>query len=136
MSSHQDWEVKVLKTNSQQATKKNKSTGAIVPKVENLVRKQPSQADGVSLHKLEDNETPDFKHSTVTQEFKTALMKARQQNKWSQKDLANKMNVKVSLIADYENGKAIPEPQVIQKLNSTLNVKLPRIPKHKPVPEE
>ena len=42
----------------------------------------------------------------------------------SQKDLAQKVNEKPSVIQDYEAGKAIPNPQVLGKLERALGVKL------------
>lgn len=42
----------------------------------------------------------------------------------SQKDLAQKVNEKPSVIQDYESGKAIPSPQILGKLERTLKVKL------------
>jgi putative transcription factor len=42
----------------------------------------------------------------------------------SQKDCAQKINEKPSVIQDYESGKAIPSPQILAKLERTLGVKL------------
>ena len=42
----------------------------------------------------------------------------------SQKDVAQKINEKPSVIQDYESGKAIPSPQILGKLERTLGVKL------------
>lgn len=42
----------------------------------------------------------------------------------SQKDLAQKVNEKPSVIADYEASRAIPNPQILGKLERTLGVKL------------
>lgn len=42
----------------------------------------------------------------------------------SQKDVALKINEKPSVIQDYESGKAIPNPQILSKLERTLKVKL------------
>jgi len=86
-----------------------------------------------NAHKLDDNETVDFKLPTVTHEFKVALMKARQAKEMSQKDLAQKLNVKPSVINDYESGKAIPQPGFVSQLNRILGVTLPKIPKPKKV---
>lgn len=60
-------------------------------------------------------------------------MKARTGKKLSQKQLAQLMNEKPSLIADYESGRAIPNGQVISKLNRVLGCKLPKIPKKKKI---
>lgn len=42
----------------------------------------------------------------------------------SQKDLAQKVNEKPSIIQDYESGRAIPSPQILGKLERALGVKL------------
>ena len=44
--------------------------------------------------------------------------------KFSQKDVAQKVNEKPSVIQDYESGKAIPNPQILSKLERVLGVKL------------
>lgn len=42
----------------------------------------------------------------------------------SQKDLAQKVNEKPSIIQEYESGKAIPNPGILGKLERALGVKL------------
>jgi len=44
--------------------------------------------------------------------------------KLSQKDVAQKINEKPSILQDYESGKAIPNPQILGKLERALGVKL------------
>ena len=46
------------------------------------------------------------------------------EKQFSQKDLAQKINEKPSVLQDYESGKAIPNPQILGKLERTLGVKL------------
>jgi putative transcription factor len=53
-----------------------------------------------------------------------AIQDARLALKFSQKDLAEKINEKTSVIQDYESGKAIPNPQILGKLERHLGVKL------------
>ena len=53
-----------------------------------------------------------------------AIQAARLALKLSQKDVAQKVNEKPSVIQDYESGKAIPNPQILAKLERTLGVKL------------
>ncbi|KDQ13192.1 hypothetical protein BOTBODRAFT_33804 [Botryobasidium botryosum FD-172 SS1] len=53
-----------------------------------------------------------------------AMQAARMELKLSQKDLAAKVNEKVSVLQDYESGKAIPNPQILGKLERVLGVKL------------
>jgi len=82
-------------------------------------------------------EAGSFELPTVGLEFKMALLKARQAKGISQKDLAEKINVKAAVITEYEQGKAIPDPAIISKLNRALGVTLPKPPKKKiPKPTE
>ncbi|CAK5279497.1 unnamed protein product [Mycena citricolor] len=53
-----------------------------------------------------------------------AMQDARMELKLSQKDVAQKVNEKPSVLSDYESGKAIPNPQILGKLERVLGVKL------------
>jgi putative transcription factor len=53
-----------------------------------------------------------------------AMQTARLELKLSQKDVAVKINEKQSVLQDYESGKAIPNPQILGKLERALGVKL------------
>ena len=56
-------------------------------------------------------------------------MQARTEKKMTQKDLGTKINETAKVIQEYESGKAVPNPQIIVKLDRALGVKLPRPPK-------
>ena len=53
-----------------------------------------------------------------------AIQTARMEKGLSQKDAAQKINEKPSVLQDYESGKAIPNAQVLGKLERALGVKL------------
>jgi len=53
-----------------------------------------------------------------------AIQAARQDKQLSQKDVAQKINEKPSVLQDYESSKAIPNPQILAKLERALGVKL------------
>ena len=55
-----------------------------------------------------------------------AIAKARGEKDppWKQADLAQKINEKPSVINDYESGKAIPNQQILAKMERALGVKL------------
>jgi ribosome-binding protein aMBF1 (putative translation factor) len=61
-------------------------------------------------------------------------MQARTAKKMTQKDLATAINEKPQIVAEYESGKAVPNPQIIAKLERALGTKLPRPGKSKPPP--
>jgi len=53
-----------------------------------------------------------------------AMQDARLELKLSQKDVAQRINEKPSVLQDYEAGKAVPSPQILGKLERVLSVKL------------
>ncbi|WFC98637.1 multiprotein-bridging factor 1 [Malassezia yamatoensis] len=53
-----------------------------------------------------------------------AIGQARQEKGLTQKELGTKINEKPNVIADYESGKAIPNPQILAKMERALGVKL------------
>mmetsp|Transcript_19738 Transcript_19738/g.24898 ORF Transcript_19738/g.24898 Transcript_19738/m.24898 type:complete len:176 (-) Transcript_19738:338-865(-) len=81
-------------------------------------------ATTMSARKLE--ETEELKHKTVNKSLSKAIQQARMAKKMSQKDLATAINEKPQVIAEYENGKAIPNGQIIVKIERKLGCKLPR----------
>lgn len=52
------------------------------------------------------------------------IQRARQEKQLTQKDLAVKINEKPQIVQDYEQGKAIPNQQILGKLERALGVKL------------
>mmetsp|Transcript_30631 Transcript_30631/g.46246 ORF Transcript_30631/g.46246 Transcript_30631/m.46246 type:complete len:150 (-) Transcript_30631:245-694(-) len=84
-----------------------------------------SQVDASSARKLEE-QTEAFKHDTVSHDFKMALQQARLAKKLTQAQLAAQVNERSAVINDYESGKAIPNGAIINKLNRSLGVRLPK----------
>ncbi|KAJ1834119.1 multiprotein-bridging factor 1 [Coemansia sp. RSA 2703] len=62
--------------------------------------------------------------STVPLTVSKAIQKARQEKGFSQKELAQKINEKDTVIRDYEAAKAVPNQQVLSRLERVLEVKL------------
>ena len=52
------------------------------------------------------------------------MQTARMEKQLSQKDVAQKINEKPSVLQDYEAGRAIPNAQILAKLERVLGVKL------------
>lgn len=71
----------------------------------------------------------------VDKSLSIAIMQARTAKNLTQKELATAINEKPQVVAEYETGKAIPNPQIIAKLERKLGVKLPRPGKSKPPPK-
>lgn len=79
--------------------------------------------DASKLAKI-DRETEDFHITKVDLSLSQIIMKARQKLGVTQKDLATKINEKPQVIGEYESGKAVPNQQVLGKLERVLGVKL------------
>ena len=61
---------------------------------------------------------------TVSIDVARAIQQARVAKGWTQKELATKINEQQKVIGDYEAGRAIPNNQVLGKLERVLGVKL------------
>ena len=105
--SHQDWDPVVFSKNFKTTSKK------IVEK-----RKNNSQS------KLDRNDLDTFKHKT-TNNIGKLIQKQRLAMKMNQKDLASKLNVKPSIIIEYESGKAIiNDNKILCRIEKVLKIKL------------
>ncbi|VDK52590.1 unnamed protein product [Anisakis simplex] len=85
-----------------------------------------------------DEETEELHHERVSLTLGKVLQQARQAKEWTQKDLATRVNEKPQVVAEYENGKAVPNQQILSKMERALGVKLrgkdmgqPLVPKSK-----
>lgn len=140
MFPHQDWN----KISFTGATGKQKKGEQAIQDAQRrgleveTVRKQASNSNrgpAVNMRKLA--ETDDIVPvAELPHEFRMAMQKARVAASLSQGDLAKRVNEKQSVINDYENGRAVPNPQVIVKIERALNTRLPRPPKEKKLKEQ
>ncbi|KAI3636513.1 hypothetical protein MIR68_002051 [Amoeboaphelidium protococcarum] len=71
-----------------------------------------------------DRETEELTVKTVGMEVGKAIAQARADKGMTQKDLAVKINEKQQVIQEYENGKAVPNQQILAKMERNLGVKL------------
>jgi putative transcription factor len=65
-------------------------------------------------------ETERFEVPTTDISFANRLKTLRCEKEMTQKDLAQRANVKVDIIRDYENGKGIPDGKLISRLEQIL----------------
>lgn len=71
-----------------------------------------------------DRETEELHHDRVPLEVGKVIQQGRQERGLTQKDLATKINEKPQVIADYECGRAIPNNQVLGKIERVIGMKL------------
>lgn len=79
-----------------------------------------------NMCKLEEGGEETFRHAKVGNELRAAIAQARTAKGMTQKQLATALNVRVGMIADYEAGRAIPNPQFLVRIERKLGCKLPR----------
>lgn len=138
--SHQDWEtVTWTKTGSsgggadkhQKDVNSARQRGEAVATEKKFLGGQNKSTKGAipSNAKKLDEDTGDYHVDRVDLNFSNSLRRARTDKKMTQAQLAQAINEKVSVVNDYENGKAVPNGQIIQKLNRVLGVALPRVTK-------
>jgi len=65
----------------------------------------------------------------IPHDVSLAIVQARQEKKLSQEELAKAINEKVTVVREYEGGKAIGNNDVIARMEKALGTQLPRIPK-------
>ena len=80
-----------------------------------------------------DRETEELHHNTVAIDVAKLIQQARQQKGITQKELATKICEKPQVVNDYEAGKAIPNQQILAKLEKALGVKLRGKEKGQPI---
>ncbi|CAM8917140.1 unnamed protein product [Rhodiola kirilowii] len=85
--------------------------------------KAASSSTSLNTRKL-DEETEVLAHNRVPTELKKSIMQGRTDKKLTQAQLAQLINKKPQVIQEYESGKAIPNQQIILKLERALSVKL------------
>jgi putative transcription factor len=69
-----------------------------------------------------DRETEELHHDRVSLDVGRIIMKVRSEMKLTQKELATKINEKPQVVNDYEAGRAIPNQQILGKLERTLGI--------------
>ena len=71
-----------------------------------------------------DRETDIVKPKKLDLNVGKAIQQGRQAKNFTQKDLATKINEKPTIVNDYESGRAIPNQQILAKMERALGIKL------------
>eukprot|EP00268_Persea_americana_P056183 TRINITY_DN65_c0_g1_i4.p1 TRINITY_DN65_c0_g1~~TRINITY_DN65_c0_g1_i4.p1 ORF type:complete len:143 (+),score=35.87 TRINITY_DN65_c0_g1_i4:89-517(+) len=130
----QDWEPVVIrkKAPSSAAKKDEKAVNAArragaeietIKKSNAGSNKAASSSTSLNTRKLDD-ETENLAHDRVPTELRKNIQQARMDKKLTQSQLGQLINEKPQVIQEYESGKAIPNQQIITKLERVLGVKL------------
>ena len=118
---HQDWEEVTIHGKTIKKEKEKEKYVKFMGQEIKLPKR--SQYSGKS-HEQKLDETMLGTHKKVGKETGLTIQRARVSKKYTQKDLANLINVSSDIIASYESGKAIQDNNIMQKLRRILCVKL------------
>ncbi|CAI9738517.1 endothelial differentiation-related factor 1 [Octopus vulgaris] len=117
---------------SKQAVTTAQRTGAAVETTKRFSAGQNKQhAANINANKL-DQETEELHISKVSIDVSRLIQQCRQRCNMTQKELATKINEKQQVINEYESGKAVPNQQILGKLERALGTKLRGKDKGKP----
>lgn len=118
--SHQDWTTVVFNKKSNDKDKNEKGTTA--PSAPSV----PSSLSNVGIYKAASDD--DMKKTKyVSKNTSQAIMSARSEKKMTQKELAQKCNMDVSIINEIERGTCVYNATHVNKIQSVLGVKIPRV---------
>lgn len=119
----QDWTPVVL-SGKKPMTKQNGTSTKY-----NIEERKSDEAKSAAakMYALEHSE--DITIQTIPLSISQEISKARVAKGLTQKELAQKLNVQPTMITNYENGKAIPDNQMLQKIARELGTKFSKIPK-------
>merc|ERR1712178_612352 len=82
---------------------------------------QQNKAKAMNGLKL-DQENENFKHKTVSKSLRQHIIDGRNKKGFKQKDLAKAMNEPLSVVQQWESGKAIPDTKTINKFQKALGI--------------
>ena len=116
MQNFQDWKDE---TNNQYINRLKRTNSGIVSAVNKNVYNKQSDVDVSKLRKIEKEEDT-FIIPKVTLSMGKKIAQLRCEKKMTQKELALQLSLNVKIIQDYESSKAIPNPNIINKLERVL----------------
>lgn len=103
-----------------------KAAGQLVTERRHAAGSNSSAHGGANINARKIEESDELKHAKVDRNLSKAIQQARMAKKMTQKELATAINEKTQVVGEYESGKAIPNGQIIVKIERKLGVKLPR----------
>lgn len=111
--SHQDWTPVILNKRKDEKQKLSKSSSS------------SSSLSSVGFYKVTNDD--DFKKTKyVSKNTSQVIMSARSEKKMTQRELAQKCNMDVSIINEIERGTCVYNAMHVNKIQSILGVKIPR----------
>lgn len=125
---------KASQAKSSQAVNAAQRRGADVDTTKKWAGGQNKQHSAAKNTAVLDRETEELHHDKVGLDVSRLIQQGRQAKGLTQKELSTKINEKPQIINDYEAGRAIPNQQIMTKLERILGMKLRGRDKGEPLP--
>jgi putative transcription factor len=109
---------------SQQAINAAQRQGLAIETSKKFTAGQNKQHEAAKNVTKLDRETEELHHETVGLDIGRLIQQGRQAKGMTQKDLATKICEKQQIVNEYESGKAIPNQNIINKMERALGIKL------------
>jgi ribosome-binding protein aMBF1 (putative translation factor) len=91
--------------------------------VENTKKNNVSYQESVN-RKLENNDVTGVKIKCLSPEARQDMVKGRVAKKMNQERMAQALSIQVNLYKDIENGKVIPNPDLLIKISNLIGIKI------------
>jgi len=131
---YQDWNTVTFKkkkekaANPQKAAEQARQQGIPVETVKKFNagtnKQRQAQINAKKIEEASDDPDASIHQATISLNVAHEIQQARNAMGLTQKELATRINEKASIINDYESGRAVPENQILGKLERVLGVKL------------
>ncbi|XP_076067530.1 multiprotein bridging factor 1 [Oratosquilla oratoria] len=115
---------KASQLKSEQAVNQARRSGASVETTQKYGAASNKQHQTTLNTAKLDRETEELKHEKITQDVGKLIQQGRQAKGWTQKDLATRINEKPQVIQEYEQGKAVPNQNVLGKIERAIGLRL------------
>lgn len=123
MSSHQDWDVVILRKRNKANPTDNRSIN--IARREGMLietkAKQLPPSTIVNIKKLDENQE-DFHHKHVPKDLACEIIRKRVEKNLTQAQLAKSINEQTAVIQEIESGKAIYNPNILNKVYRVLGI--------------
>lgn len=115
--SHQDWKPVIIK-------KKPKSKKEALKKGYGVTTKKKNVSNKIKKNNISNDMDEQPKLKKINVNLRNIMQKARTDLNLKQKDFAQRLNLPISIVKNYESGKAIPSSHILNKMSKVLKVKL------------
>lgn len=123
MAAYQNWETVVVKR-KHAGRSSNVPASYAAARGPTMTVARTKDVEQKALHRKVDEAEEAHRIQSVSKDTSHKIRDARNAKGWTQKEFAQKLNIQQKVVAEYENGSAVPDNQLLGKFERVLGVKL------------